>query len=279
MQRPHAHQARQNTLKDLANCVRRPVPKFAWDLFSELGGKSGGVAPFGHGYSTSISAMVETMDVQLLANRFFRVALSLDDFEDVPYDLYLDLDQSDGQDAPLLLIAETWSGDPPPHRGHSLITESVYNVFKEFELHHRNFIGYAAEMLDVEQGTTETGVRWQRYADGVGQIAQSLGISATFTPRRDLACYSGSTVSVIFDAIGPSLRWPGRQIKLWIGTKDRNSFAIASEQFRANLPSLSLLREWRAARAHGPDPLGKLGVAAGAKFGLRSAQAREFVGK
>lgn len=239
---PPVPQAEIEALLD--TCPRHVVPalpRAALEVIAWLGGsESNIVSVFGATYTTSIARMLDEIEEQLLAERFFRVAVSRDLEQMVEGDLYVDLSRSDGEDAPLVVLVEEWRGEVPATRGHTILSKALQRIFHGFELHKRGFVGYLAEGYHPKDRT-----RWQAYADAMATLATRMGLTELLPLRPDLRCYSSPHVALMFDAMGVDLRTPDGYIQVWIGADSRQDFLNYAAQIRSAMPPLPILDEWR----------------------------------
>ncbi|PRQ03418.1 hypothetical protein ENSA5_16240 [Enhygromyxa salina] len=199
---------------------------------------------FGATYTTSVAQMLDDLEFQLLANRFFRVAIDRNPEQMTQEDLYVDLSRSDGEDAPLISILEEWTGREPPLRGHTVLSKSLSRVFYDFDLRQRGFLGYLARSYR----THLDGTRWEDYSDAMTRLVERMGLPELIHIRPDVRCYSSSELSLKFEAMGVDLRTPDGYLQIWIGADNRDAFLNYAAQIRSHMPPLPILDEWRVPR-------------------------------
>lgn len=236
---------RTQTDELLAACSPRVVaalPRAARDVISWLGGSdSKTISIFGAMFTTSIILMLEDLEFQVLADRFFRVAIDRNPEQMTQDDLYIDLTRSNGEDAPLIVLGEEWCGEQTAARGHTILSMAISRVFHDFELAKRGFRGYLAEGYLPEESDT----RWEDYSIKMASVAERMDLQELFALRPDLRCYSTPDVAMMFNAMGGDLRTPDGYIQIWIGAENRDAFLNYAAQIRSAMPPLPILDEWR----------------------------------
>ncbi|PRQ03199.1 hypothetical protein ENSA7_53390 [Enhygromyxa salina] len=188
--------------------------------------------------------MLEDLEFQVLADRFFRVAVDRNPEQMTQEDLYVDLSRSDGEDAPLIVLVEEWHGEEPAARGHTILSKALESIFQHFDLNKRGFVGYLAKAYRPHKDD----VRWEDYADAMAQLAERMGLAELLEIRPDLRCYSTPALGVMFDAMGVDLRTPDGYIQVWIGAENRDAFLNYAAQIRRAMPPMPILDEWRIPR-------------------------------
>ncbi len=238
--------------------VAHSVPQAAIDVLHWLGGSDDNtIAIFGAPYSTSITRMLDDLEYQVLAERFFRVAVDRSLQGMAEENIYIDLERvyAGGADAPLLIIFDEWTGEAPPDRGHTILTSAAQRIFYDFDLSQRRIFGHLGRYDE------EAPELWKLYSQKLDLIIRKMGLTEAFASipspswdhrkRDDLRCYSDSRIAIMFDAIGSGIDCPGRSIRIWIGADSRDDFLNYAAQIRSHMPPLPSLDEWRPPRRPG----------------------------
>lgn len=230
----------------LIECCTRTVPTSVFEMLSSISGVSGGFSPFGAQFTTAMDVLLEDLDEQCVADRFFRIATSVDSQGIGDADLYVDLHYSTGYDAPLIQVCSPWDRREPHARSHTLMSMAIACAFQTFELRRRGERGRLGQSIAVE------GI--DHYADAVRELAARMNLRSVCCPRTDLQCYANEDISLMFDAIGPSVplgivpkeesppAWA--YVSIWLGVADLETLRNVAEQVRDWMPPLPFFRRW-----------------------------------
>jgi hypothetical protein len=232
-------------------CCTRPVPLAVVEMFRTMGICSTIFWPFGKRMAVDVVAMLEDPDSlpeeQVIDDRFFRVALALRPEGIDEADFYVDLDYSNGYDAPMTRLMSSWDGRSPRPDGHTLMSMCIQSAFEQFDLARRGEQGYLAKNIPLEE--------FPKYVESIRALTSRMGLQPIFCPREDLQCYSNASISLMFDAIGAGIDpglLPGeappsdRFLRIWLGVSDLDTLRNVGEQVRTWMPPLLLFRHWRA---------------------------------
>jgi hypothetical protein len=234
-----ARGAAPHEIERLVACCPRPIPSSVVELHATLGHGSEIFWPFNKRFLADIDALLDDIENQWVADRFFRVAIELDDQDLDPADLYVDLESSNGYDAALLQLPGEWDGREPHARCHTLMSKAISCAFFDFDIAARGEHGSLGHYMSIEE--------FPKYVEAMSTLAARMGLDSVFRPRDDLQCYANDALSVLFDAIGPGVPpgiFPGEELPsgiyldIWIGTTNLAAFQNVGAQIRDAMPPL-----------------------------------------
>lgn len=116
--------------------TQKPLPKHYRDCMLSIGGSKVPLRPFGRGWSHEFYALVaRPPEPEFLEHGFLRIGLNEDSGAIVEQDIYLDLNQDEDGDAPLVDV-ETFSDYDPDeleYRGLTFVDQMVRRAFRVCE--------------------------------------------------------------------------------------------------------------------------------------------------
>lgn len=217
------------------------VPQAVLDIHTSLGQDDGGYLPLGPLFTLSVDTQLEDMDEAVVASRFLRFALAIDHMQMDEADLYVDLESSDGYDAPILQVCEPWDGRTPHALCHSVMSKAIQHAHETIELQPRAEFGYLSQSMPRENLAD--------YIDAFDRLAARIGLQEALVCRPELRCGTTEGSALMFDALGPGIPLGANPVTegapshltawVWIGADDLQIFRNLVEQVRDHMPLLS----------------------------------------
>lgn len=235
--------ATEAEIRALCSTAPHPVPTAVVELFASMGHTTGRYDPVGGNVSTDIGPMLEDLEYQCLGERAFRVAIDPDLDQLGPSNVYIDLLQSDGYDAPLVSLGEAWHGGVPDLRDHTLISKATQRAFWTFELSRWGVRGYVSEPVELSSVDD--------YARAFTELAQRMSLSPVFNQSTKVLCHVGDNAALMFDLLGAGTSsgvhayTPPRThefLRVWLAVDTLDAFHLLSEQVRSHMPPLAPAR-------------------------------------
>lgn len=230
----------------------RPLPRAAFELLASIGRYQDVLHPFGQTFITDVDALLDDMEDQYLEERFFRVAIARNEMQLGDSDIFVDLDFSNGYDAPLLEVGVPWDGRVPDARSHSLMSKAVSCAFWDCDIRSRAEYGYVGKAIALTD--------LPNYTTAFRELTGRMGLRSVLGLREDLQCYVGDDLALMLDAIGPGFpRAPGPTqesltrrgyVSVWIGVDNFDALRNVAAQVRDHMPPLPFSRRWT-----GDEPL------------------------
>lgn len=220
-----------------------PVPQAVLDLYAGVGQDDGGYLPLGRIFPLALHEQLEDMDEAVVAGRFLRVALVIDDSGIGDADLYVDLASSDGYDAPLLQVCDPWDGRKPHLLCHSLLSKLIQRAHEVADLEPRAELGCLWRAIPREA--------LPEYVEAFDRLAHRMGLQEALRCRPELRCGTLQHGALMFDALGPGIPLgtaPGTDVLpthlavwLWFATDKPEFFHDLREQIADHMPPLPQL--------------------------------------
>ena len=193
---------------------RIALPSIYSDFLGTMGEDSGTLFPFGKTYSHTFSELVDELPPEgYPPERFFKVAMALEEYNVDLIDIYLDLTRSDEDDAPLVMF-ETSLKPAPTHVNDYYLTFAerlIYRVFWQLDVSRRQF---RADVLVRAKDAAESSQAKQAAAT----VLTSAGFSAPLPDLRRVGCMTQESASVL-----TSISGTGRLVKFQVGGDGRDA--------------------------------------------------------
>lgn len=216
----------EQELEDLqAGCGVR-LPRAYLGFLRRMGVHSNGFHPFGPSHVMNLYALVEELPAETYpAERFFKIAEETNRSLIVIEDKFLDLQRSDGDDAPLVRFEDGGEFEPKAvaELGFSFREQLTRSAFLGFELEprkHRRVIGLEA--------ATPVAVEEQLRAATEMLTKMSLVPVLEWTPR--VRTLRNETLSAMLEHRGQD-----RALSMRLGADDERALGIATEQLLDHL--------------------------------------------
>lgn len=223
--------------EDIAACEQSlglALPMAYVELLVAMGAGSGRYQPFGSDQDHDFYGLLERLDfARYPTDRYFRVALQIDDSLDVIQEPYLDLGRAAGDDTPLVTIYEggPFSPEDVYELNRTLAEVLTINVFNAFLL---------------ASGAHVTGL--SNYADSPRQAPalrdaavarlQILGLAVVLPPLARVVCLEGGDVAALVELHGDR----GNVLAIDIAGRDGRTVKAVAEAVAAGLPGTTLRR-------------------------------------
>ena len=191
--------------EDIAACEQRlgvVLPTAYVELLVAMGAGSGRYQPFGSDQGHDFYGLLERLDfARYPTDRYFRVALQVDDSLDVIQEPYLDLGRAAGDDTPLVTIYEggPFSPEDVYELNRTLAEVLTINVFNAFLLASgAHVIGLSNSVSSPRQAPA--------LRDAAVARLQTLGLAVVLPPRARVVCLEGGGVAARMVPMGSTMR-------------------------------------------------------------------------
>ncbi len=207
------------------------LPHMYVDFLCAMGESCGAFGPFGAFQVCNFYQLFEDFPPETYPyDKYFKVAFDNDRSIVVHLDTFIDLKNSDGHDAQLVVFEDfgEFSEDSIRPQGFTLVEQLTRRVFDFFELRrhaHRSF-------LRVPQRLQEDVVPSRQLL--FEQIAK-LGLGAVWSPQARVACFHDGKLSALFEH-----RIQTNTLTVRLGAANRNTLRLAAEQIRDRFPNVTV---------------------------------------
>lgn len=217
--------------EDIAACEQRlglALPTAYVEMLVAMGAGSGRYQPFGSDQDHDFYGLLERLDfARYPTDRYFRVALQIDDSLDVIQEPYLDLGRAAGDDTPLVTIydAGPFSPDDVYELNRTLTEVLTINVFNAF------LLASGADVVGLSN-SVDSPRQAPALRDAAVARLQALGLAVVLPPLARVVCLEGGDVAALVELHGDR----GTVLAIDINGRDSRTVKAIAEAVAAGLP-------------------------------------------
>lgn len=223
--------------EDIAACEQGlgiTLPDTYVDLLVAMGAGSGRYHPFGMDQDHNFYDLLAHLDAALYpTDRYFRVALQVDDSVDEIQEPYLDLGRAAGDETPLVTISQGGPFIPEQvYDLHQTLAEALtLNAFNAFALTDRAHVIRLSNSVDSPRQAPAL-------RDAAVTRLQVLGLAAVLPPLARVVCLEGGDVAALVKLHGDH----GTVLAVNIAGRDAKTVKSSAEAFAAGVPGTTQRR-------------------------------------